>query len=160
MALLMENKEKAMNDNLLILKFTVSKGGLKLSQNCHKNFKNAVLISTIHYITEMISTHCMSGYLRHEVFWPLSPFSHLQFCQPDRNKQFITTLLSKNYTLTKTFQEKSKIWSTGFSKQKTNFLTTFVTVFFISNKTHCSDFNWRKCRGQKVFANFKICGLL
>ena len=118
MALLMENKEKAMNDYLLILKFTMSKGGLKISQNCHKNFKNAVLISTIHYITEMISTHCMSGYLRHEVFWPLSPFSHLQFCQPDRNKQFITTLLSKNYTLTKTFQENQKFGVQDFQNKK------------------------------------------
>ena len=47
----MENKEKVMDDCLFNLNFTMSKSGLKMV--CH-----VVLISTIHCITEMISTHC------------------------------------------------------------------------------------------------------
>ena len=47
----------------------------------------------------------MSGKLNGEVFWFLSPLSLSQLSQPDRKKQFITSLLSKSYAITNVFQE-------------------------------------------------------
>ena len=63
MELLMENKEKVMDDYLFNLKFMMSKTRLKI-------FYHVVLICTIHCIVEIIYSHCgVSGYLSDEIFF-------------------------------------------------------------------------------------------
>ena len=74
MELIIENKEEDMDGYLFNLKFAVQKTGLEI-------FCDVVLISTIHFIIQIISIRCgMSEYLIDEVSWFLSalrpkPFS-------------------------------------------------------------------------------------
>ena len=94
----MENKRKVLDDYLFDLKFTVSKTGLK-------TLFHIDLISIIHCVTKIISNHGdMSGNLSDEVSWFLSSLWLSQLCKPDRQKQFITNLLSKRHALTQVFQ--------------------------------------------------------
>ena len=58
--------------------------------------------------------HCgISGDISDEVSWFFSPLSLSRFCQPDRQKQFLTNLLSKKYALIKVFEENQQfaVWS-------------------------------------------------
>ena len=101
MELLMENKEKVMDNYLLNLKFTVSKAGLKIL--CH-----VALICAIFCIADMI---CTVACQEIEVVRFLGLF-HL-FLFLNYVNQTTKSNLSKNYY---------QIRSTEFPKQKTNFL--------------------------------------
>ena len=116
---------------------------------CH-----AILVCTIHCITEMIPTHCdMLGDLSDEVFmvsfWIMST-------RPQ--KAIYHQLIIKKICVKKNVLRKPLIRSSGFPKSKTNFLPTVVTISFISNKTRHSYSKWAKKRLSwisKVLALFK-----
>ena len=95
----------------------------------------------------------MSRDLSDEVSWFLSTLSLSQ--STDREKQFITNLLSKKKCINKSVPRISKIWCTGFLKSKTNFLPTMLTISFIRNKTRYGYFKWGAV-DENSFANFKI----
>ena len=100
MELLIENKGKVMDNYLFNLKFTVSKTALKI---CH-----VVLICTIYFITDMM---CTVASQEIEVVRFLDWFHLCLFL--NYSNQTTKDNLSKNYY---------QIQSTGFLKQKTNFL--------------------------------------
>ena len=84
MELLMENKEKIMDDYLFVQKFVVSQTGLKM-------LYRTVLVSTIHCIIEMISNHYgMPGDSSDEVSWFLSPLPPKAFSvEGEKNNLFL-----------------------------------------------------------------------
>ena len=137
----MEDKEKVMGDYLCNLKFTVSKTWLEML--CH-----VVFIFTFHCVTKKISTHCvMSGDLSDEV---LGSFRFVSFSviSARPQKAVYHQFIVKEICINKNVSRKPAIRSTGFSKPKTNYLPTVVTIFFVSNKTRYSYFMWRNCRGR------------
>ena len=69
---------------------------------CH-----AILVCTIHCITEMISTNCgMPGDLTDEASWFLTSLPLSQLCQPDCKEAIYHQFIIKKHSLTKMFQEE------------------------------------------------------
>ena len=109
--MLMENKEKVMDNYLLNLQFQVS--------SC---------IDLHYFVYYSFDLRCaMSGDWGGDVSWFVPPLSLFQLCQPDHKKQFIKKLLSN--------------WVYWISKTKDKFLTTTVIVSFINDNMQCTYFN-------------------
>ena len=140
-----------MDGYLFNLKIKVSKTRLKM-------LCPVVLISIIHCISEITSTHCdFSGDLSNEVSWFLSSLSLSQFCEPDLKKAIYHQVIIKKICINKSFPQKNNNSAYGISKTKDKFLTYCVTIIFISNKTRYSPLNGGTVeeKGLEILAFFK-----
>ena len=91
-----------MDGYLFNLKIKVSKTRLKM-------LCPVVLISIIHCISEITSTHCdFSGDLSNEVSWFLSSLSLSQFCEPDLKKAIYHQVINKKICINKSFPKKKQ----------------------------------------------------